>query len=104
MPVRHRLLQSFQATGDEGVFEGAPKLYVPYPDLGVVQEVLTDERLRGRLPPSLQPGEGMGGGSRLVRLLRERTGLIASGLLAVAIGVGIWDDRMRRRRRLTPRQ
>lgn len=92
-----RLLQAFQATGNHTIFAGAPKLYVPYPDLDQVQEVLMDARLRGRLPPSLQPSEGMGVGSRGVRAMRARSGWLAGGFLAVAIALGWWDDRLRRR-------
>jgi hypothetical protein len=62
----------FQATNDPRVFAGQPRLYVPHPNLESVRAVLGDPRLRGALPPSLQPGRPMGPLSRAVRcLLRQ---------------------------------
>lgn len=67
-----RLLREFQRTGDAAVFAGQPRLLVPAPDLGLVRAVLEDPRMRGKLPPSLQPERPMGPLSRGVRLLLER--------------------------------
>jgi hypothetical protein len=50
-----RLMRAYQLTGDEKVFAGQPRLYVPHPNLAAVRAVLADPRLRGALPPSLQP-------------------------------------------------
>lgn len=67
-----RLMQAYQATGDVGVFAGQPRLLVPHPDpASSVRPVLADPRLRGRLPPSLQPTEPLGPLSRWVRAGRE---------------------------------
>jgi hypothetical protein len=67
-----RLMVKFQATNDPRVFEGQPRLYVPHPNLESVRAVLNDPRMRGRLPPSLQPERPMGPLSRAVRaLLRQ---------------------------------
>ena len=62
-----RLLQEFQRTGDAAVFAGQPRLLVPHPNPEVVRAVLQDPRMRGVLPPSLQPDEPMGPLSRAVR-------------------------------------
>jgi uncharacterized membrane protein len=67
-----RLMVKFQATNDPRVFEGQPRLYVPHPNLESVRAVLNDPRMRGRLPPSLQPERPMGPLSRAVRgVLRQ---------------------------------
>ncbi len=62
-----RLVLAYQQTWDEAVFAGQPRLLVPYPHLPVVREVLTDARLRTKLPPSLQPDVRPGPLSRLTR-------------------------------------
>lgn len=62
-----RLLRAYQASGDETVFTGQPLLLVPHPNLESVRAVLTDPRLRGALPPSLQPDESPGVLSRAAR-------------------------------------
>lgn len=62
-----RLIRAFQASGDPAVFTGQPLLLVPSPNLGSVRAVLEDPRLRGRLPPSLQPAEPLGPLSRGAR-------------------------------------
>ena len=88
-----RLVQAFQATGDARVFTGQPRLLVPGPDLKSVWDVLTDQRLRGRLPPSLQPGRPLGPLSALVRgILRHATAALWSALAIAAVlaGVGFW--------------
>jgi hypothetical protein len=64
-----RLMVQFQATGDSHVFDGQPRLYVPHPNLESVRAVLGDPRMRGELPPSLQPERPMGPLSRAVRRL-----------------------------------
>jgi hypothetical protein len=67
-----RLMVEFEATNDARVFEGQPRLYVPHPNLESVRAVLGDPRMRGALPPSLQPGRPRGPLSRAVRgLLRQ---------------------------------
>lgn len=67
-----RLALAFQATGDARVFDGQPMLLVPHPNSEAVAEVLHDPRLRGKLPPSLQPEHPLGPGSRVVRALLGR--------------------------------
>ncbi|MDB6169779.1 MAG: hypothetical protein JWM88_2643 [Verrucomicrobia bacterium] len=62
----------FQEKRDAAVFNGKPLLYIPERNLGTVAAVLDDPRLRGRLPPSFQPGEPMGPLSRAVRWLLGR--------------------------------
>ena len=64
-PVRTML--AFQRTRDPAVFEGQPLLYVPDGNVVAVGAVLDDPRLRGKLPPSLQPREPLGPLSRMVR-------------------------------------
>jgi len=54
------------------VFAGQPRLIVPHPNPESVRVVLTDPRMRGALPPSLQPGQPMGPWSRAVRTLLGR--------------------------------
>jgi hypothetical protein len=67
-----RLVRAFQESGNVAVFAGQPRLLVPHPNLEVVQAVLQDPRLRGRLPPSLQPERPLGPLSRAARwLLRQ---------------------------------
>jgi len=68
-----RLTRAFQETGDVAVFVGQPRLLVPYPDPGKsVRAVLDDPRLRGMLPPSLQPERPMGPLSQAVRWVLGR--------------------------------
>ena len=67
-----RVMVAFVRTRDAAVFEGQPLLYVPDRDLGTVAAVLDDPRLRGKLPPSLQPREPMGPLSRGVRAVLGR--------------------------------
>ena len=62
-----RLIQEFQRTGNAAVFAGQPRLLVPHPNPESVRAVLQDPRMRGVLPPSLQPDEPMGPLSRAVR-------------------------------------
>jgi len=51
---------AFQRTGDASGWSRLPRLYAPHPDPRVVQAVLADPRLHGRLPPSLQPDQPLG--------------------------------------------
>jgi hypothetical protein len=67
-----RLVRAFQMTGDAAVFAGQPRLLVPHPNPESVRTVLADPRLRGALPPSLQPERPMGPLSRGVRVLLMR--------------------------------
>lgn len=62
-----RLIRAYQASGDAELFQGQPRLLVPHPNLASVRAVLDDPRLRGRLPPSLQPEREQGPLSRGVR-------------------------------------
>lgn len=62
-----RLVRAFQVTGDAAVFRGQPLLLVPHPNPESVRTVLHDPRLRGALPPSLQPEYPRGPLSRAVR-------------------------------------
>jgi hypothetical protein len=67
-----RLAVAFQRTGDAAVFAGQPRLLVPHPNPASVRTVLDDPRMRGALPPSLQPERPMGPWSRAVRWLLGR--------------------------------
>ena len=67
-----RLAVAFQRSGDAAVFAGQPRLLVPHPNPESVRAVLTDERMRGALPPSLQPEQPMGPLSRAVRWVLGR--------------------------------
>ncbi|MDQ5977052.1 MAG: hypothetical protein QG602_24, partial [Verrucomicrobiota bacterium] len=67
-----RLVREFQRTGDAAVFAGQPRLLVPHPHPESVRAVLTDPRMKGALPPSLQPEQPMGPLSRGVRTLLGR--------------------------------
>jgi hypothetical protein len=67
-----RLMQDYQRTRSPAVYAGQPRLLVPHPTLAVVQTVLDDPRLRGRLPPSLQPDRPAGPLSRGARVLLAR--------------------------------
>lgn len=67
-----RLMQEFQRTGEAAVFTGQPRLLVPHPNLDSVRGVLQDSRMRGALPPSLQPEKPMGPLSRGVRRVLGR--------------------------------
>ncbi len=67
-----RLMQEFQRTGDAAIFAGQPRLLVPHPNLDSVRSVLQDPRLRGALPPSLQPERPLGPLSRGVRWVLGR--------------------------------
>jgi hypothetical protein len=62
-----RLARAFQLTGDAAVFAAQPRLLVPHPNPESVRAVLTDPRMQGALPPSLQPDRPMGWLSRGVR-------------------------------------
>lgn len=67
-----RLMQEFQRTNDAAVFSGQPRLLVPHTNLDSVRSVLADPRLRGALPPSLQPERPQGPLSRAVRWVLRR--------------------------------
>lgn len=67
-----RLVREFQRTGDVTVFAGQPRLLVPHPNAESVRAVLTDPRMKGALPPSLQPEQPLGPLSRGVRMLLRR--------------------------------
>jgi hypothetical protein len=71
-----RLAVAFQRSGDATVLAGQPRLLVPHPNPDSVRVVLADERMRGALPPSLQPDQPMGPLSRAARwvLWRDREG------------------------------
>jgi hypothetical protein len=62
-----RLMRAYQASRDAAVFTGQPLLLVPHPNLAVVRAVLDDPRMKGALPPSMQPEQPMGPLSRAVR-------------------------------------
>jgi len=94
-----RLMVAFQASGDPGVFAGQPRLYVPNPSLAQVQQVLTDPRLRGHLPPSLQPGQPEGLLSRWVRCALRPANVLPGLALAAAAAFAVAGTR---RRGLTP--
>ena len=64
-----RLVRAFQTTGNAAVFEGQPLLLVPHPNPSAVRAVLDDPRMKGALPPSLQPEQPMGPLSRAARWL-----------------------------------
>ena len=64
-----RLAREFQTTGNPAVFDGKPLLLVPHPNSEAGRAVLNDPRLRGALPPSLQPEWPMGPLSRGVRAM-----------------------------------
>ena len=67
-----RLVREFQRTGDVAVFAGQPRLLVPHPNPESVRAVLNDPRMKGALPPSLQPEQPLGPLSRGVRTLLGR--------------------------------
>jgi len=67
-----RLAVAFEASVDPAVFDGQPRLLVPHPNLASVQRVLTDPRMKGALPPSLQAGQPMGPLSRAIRKVLGR--------------------------------
>ncbi len=67
-----RLAVAFQRSGDAAVLAGQPRLLVPHPNPQSVRAVLADERMRGALPPSLQPERPMGPLSRAVRWVLGR--------------------------------
>lgn len=67
-----RLAVAFQAGNDPAVFAGQPRLLVPHPNLDSVRTVLTDPRMKGALPPSLQADQPMGPLSRGVRKILGR--------------------------------
>jgi hypothetical protein len=67
-----RLAVAFQRSGDAAVFAGQPRLLVPHPNPESVRAVLDDPRMRGGLPPSLQPERPLGPWSRAVRWVLVR--------------------------------
>lgn len=67
-----KLVRIFQESGMAAVFAGQPRLLVPHPDPETVHAVLSDPRLAGRLPPSLQPEDPPGPLSRATRTLLGR--------------------------------
>jgi hypothetical protein len=67
-----RLAVAFQRSGDPAVFIGQPRLLVPDPNPESVRRILTDPRLRGVLPPSLQPQQPTGPLSRAARFVLRR--------------------------------
>jgi hypothetical protein len=67
-----RLMQAYQRSGDPAFFSGQPRLIVPHPNPESVRIVLADERMRGALPPSLQPDAPLGVLSRATRWLLGR--------------------------------
>jgi hypothetical protein len=64
-----RLMQAYSESRDAAVFSNQPRLYVPHPNLGVVDAVLDDPQMKSALPPSLQTGRVPGPLSRGVRKL-----------------------------------
>jgi hypothetical protein len=67
-----RLVREFQVTSDAAVFIGQRRLLVPHPNPESVRAVLTDPRMRGALPPSLQPEAPVNPWSQAARaLLRQ---------------------------------
>ncbi|MDB6092579.1 MAG: hypothetical protein JWM32_141 [Verrucomicrobia bacterium] len=67
-----RLMAQWQQSRDPSVFAGQPRLYVPAENLAIVAAVVDDPRMRGRLPPSLQPAREQGFLSRMMRVGRDR--------------------------------
>lgn len=67
-----RLTRTYQQTGDATVFAGQPRLLVPDLNPRAVRAVLDDRRMRGALPPSLQPEQPMGPLSRAARWVLGR--------------------------------
>ncbi|MCX6955749.1 MAG: hypothetical protein NTV51_26695, partial [Verrucomicrobia bacterium] len=67
-----RLAVAYQKSGNAAVFAGQPRLLVPHPNPESVRAVLTDPRLSGALPPSLQPERPLGPISRAVRWILGR--------------------------------
>ncbi|HTT57403.1 MAG TPA: hypothetical protein VMF63_09855 [Opitutaceae bacterium] len=90
-----RLMQAFQVSGNAQMFAGQPRLYVPSPDLSEVAQVLADPRLRGHLPPSLQPGRPEGPLSRWVRRARRHADLLLGLALAAAAALAVFGSRRR---------
>ncbi|HTX66287.1 MAG TPA: hypothetical protein VMD31_10990 [Opitutaceae bacterium] len=90
-----RLMQAFQASGDVAVFAGQPRLYVPSPNLAEVAQVLADPRLRGHLPPSLQPGQPEDWLSRWVRRALRRADLLLGLALVAAAALAVSGPRRR---------
>jgi hypothetical protein len=67
-----RLAVALQQSGDPAILAGQPRLLSPHPNPAIVLAVLHDPRLRGRLPPSLQPGRPLGAASRWTRAILGR--------------------------------
>jgi len=95
--VAVRLLQVYQQTGDASVFTGRSKLQTPGVGLELVDRVLRDPALAGRLPPALQPEIPMGFMAALLRWLREWVDPIAACLGAASVAAGVWHWRYLRR-------
>lgn len=91
--VAVRLLHAYQRTGDPSLFEGRPKLQTPGVGLELVDRVLRDPALAGRLPPALQPEMPMGRMARILRQLRERVDPIAAGLALAGAVAAIFSWR-----------
>jgi hypothetical protein len=68
-----RLMAAFQQTGDATVYAGLPRLLIPHPNLEAVARVLSDPRLDGTLPPSMQPERPLGPLSRGLRRVLHGT-------------------------------
>ena len=64
-----RLAVAFQKTDDPAVYAGQPRLLIAHPNPQSVRVVLQDPRMRGLLPPSLQPGQPQGPLSRGARII-----------------------------------
>ena len=67
-----RLMREFQATRNATAFAGQPLLLVPHPNPEAVRTVLDDPRMKGALPPSLQPEQPLGPLSHGVRAMPGR--------------------------------
>ncbi|MEO6005708.1 MAG: hypothetical protein ABIZ04_22660 [Opitutus sp.] len=74
-----RLAVAFQKSNDPRVFDGQWRVLVPHPRPEVVGRVLNDPRMKGVLPPSLQPTQPIGPLSRAVRWLLGRGSVASSG-------------------------
>jgi hypothetical protein len=61
-------MAAFQQTADAAVYADLPRLLIPHPNLESVARVLSDPRLDGTLPPSMQPERPLG---RLSHWLRR---------------------------------
>jgi hypothetical protein len=85
------MMVEFQNTREDSIFDGVWRMYVPFPNMKTIGEVLDDSRLRGHLPPSLQTNEHIGFLSATVRTVQRFSTWIFGAMALTSAGLFGWS-------------